>query len=803
MKKMTKLFVSAFIALAVFVSASAVTLDTAESNKTTLAEVDSGLLNLFDGNIINGSADGEGKYTTATVTFGEGVEEWTVDVGNTGATVEEFDGFIKITAAGYAGEVTVTAKAGDLTDTEVITIVGRDAGKWLPGVDLVSGTKAGWTFDFSDDVNNVVGYCANGSYYSNAVVAAASGTSHYVVRNYPDLGDRPVEVSAYVGGYGTGYGMQIEGVNLESTFAPGTGKHSYKLVGGAADRQLIFSFVAYWGAYSLDNISAVPYYKVTYYGLDGSEVSSEYILPEDGKLIPELSKVEGATGFALSADGDAVSEVILTNKDVELYAVKKTSATFVAGNESKEVDLEEGSFTLPSAESLGLTATNFRAWTDGTSFFEEGEVVEDAMSLEGKTFTAVCFEAKLFDINKGDLVFFFDYESGSWNKPTYLNKAYTSGIGTTLQQIDNTWMKVVDGHLEVHGSVGQYQVFGYSVDYNAKTSGATATTTIDLANHTSYAGLAVNGLFFNKGADFAWNNGYMYGGFLNTSAENDTWYSKTFYMTDEERTGFTGNVVQLTNYNGLNSSVLYVDNWAFYVYPEKTFVLLDAQGSDTFTRIDATEENYTMPAHGDAIAWTNGKDTFVVGESYRVADLQHKTLYPVYLDTEKYKAPEMMNITEIRGTDSNNGIRFKAVIMPSVKENLDEIGFITTREVLLPMDESVYNYDALTFNHKDANDNRLYAYAVSYDADGEIDVINSNGEDGSIVYSAVLTGIPLDFKNEKMVVRAYAKFEMNGKSFTVYGNTACDSLYSTAYRIKEANGDAYNVNKTYIDTIVG
>ena len=61
----------------------------------------------------------------------------------------------------------------------------------------------------------------------------------------------------------------------------------------------------------------------------------------------------------------------------------------------------------------------------------------------------------------------------------------------------------------------------------------------------------------------------------------------------------------------------------------------------------------------------------------------------------------------------------------------------------------------------------------------------------------------MENKNEKMVVRSYAKYTVNGKEMVVYGNTNAASLYETAVAIKEAGGTAYTNNKTYIDEIVG
>ena len=54
-----------------------------------------------------------------------------------------------------------------------------------------------------------------------------------------------------------------------------------------------------------------------------------------------------------------------------------------------------------------------------------------------------------------------------------------------------------------------------------------------------------------------------------------------------------------------------------------------------------------------------------------------------------------------------------------------------------------------------------------------------------------------------MVVRAYAVFNANGQNIIVYGNTASATLFDTAQAVKDAGGDAYNNNKTYIDSVIG
>ena len=148
-------------------------------------------------------------------------------------------------------------------------------------------------------------------------------------------------------------------------------------------------------------------------------------------------------------------------------------------------------------------------------------------------------------------------------------------------------------------------------------------------------------------------------------------------------------------------------------------------------------------------------------------------------------------------------MRFKSEILPSVKNNLDEFGFIATREVLLPKTESEYKHDALTFLLKKSGVNEaLFAKGIAYEADGDIDIINSEKDGGEIVYTALITGITAENKNENIVVRPYAVFAVNGINVTVYGETASSSLYDAAKAIKNAGGESYENNKTYIDNIV-
>lgn len=183
-----------------------------------------------------------------------------------------------------------------------------------------------------------------------------------------------------------------------------------------------------------------------------------------------------------------------------------------------------------------------------------------------------------------------------------------------------------------------------------------------------------------------------------------------------------------------------------------------------------------------------------------------ETVYAVWAKAEENTAPAMTDATEIRGNGEANGIRFKSEISPSVKASLSEFGFLATREVLLPYadaEKTSRDYTALTFLHKvNGVKANYYVQGVAYDADGEIDVINRETDDGNIVYTTVLSGIPMEKKTEKMVVRPYAKYIVNGKEAVVYGNASSASLYETALAIKTENGAAYASNKEYVDSIL-
>ena len=468
-------------------------------------------LGIIDSDVewIKGAKDAESQvYATATVSATEGytIDKWEVDVGNTKATYEILDDSVVITAAGYPGEVTVTATAGDITATKVIRIVGRDSGNYIIGVDIISGTEDGWSFDNTSAENNLIGSLSNTSYATeengNTFVEykwlrASSATDSqfycgYSLAGYPSaakIGDRPLQFKIDVKGKRNNlWFINFGTLSLTShTSNSEVWKTiSYKLTAKSNDSHIYIQAGLVQGtSYCIDNISLTPYYKVTYYDFNADVVAEEWVLPEDGVLVPDHTKVEGATGFATEFGGEAVPAIALAIEDISLFAVKEEVINFVGGSAFAKVDVTTGSYTIPSAEELNIDVENFRLWKDSEgNYYYVGDVVEDVTTLSGKTLTALCFTAPLADPAKGTLIYFFDYEGVTNHRThTYLNAEYATGTASRWDgntNNDGTRQLDADGNAVCSvTSASGTQLFGYGINYNAATVGGKSTVEFD------------------------------------------------------------------------------------------------------------------------------------------------------------------------------------------------------------------------------------------------------------------------------------------------------------------------------------
>lgn len=545
-----------------------------------------------------------------------------------------------------------------------------------------------------------------------------------------------------------------------------------------------------------DNLTVVPYYKVTYIGLDGvTEVATDYVLLDDNgdfltSYTPDLTKVPGATGFALTAGGESVTSVALNKADIKLYAKAPDvipGKNLLTGNENVYTFNEAGA----GPEAVAKSQSNLSVWWLAGNGYDDGRSLGTTTNGTGEQYQSITLKASVKAGRKYYVAGATKAQSGYNDYILWLLQG-----GTQLDLFRYSNEKVENGEWEL-----------FRLD---------CTTTSDnnlVLQNKSYGGKTI--MFDNLTVVPYYKVTYM-------GLDGVTVAATDYVLLDDNGDFLTRFTPDLTKVAGATDFALtaggeIVDsvelgNQDIVLYSIKRDKVYFTDGNTTVPVV-LDEDTYTIPTAGELgmvsenfIAWTDGEKTFNVGESYSTADLNTKTLSALYLDTTKYKAPEMMNVTEIKGTGENNGIRFKSSIKPSVKANLDEFGFLATREVLLPYTDdtnTTRDHSALTFLYKATGTNtNLFVKGIAYDADGDIDVINGAATDGSIIYTAVVSGIPLANKEETMVIRPYAKFDINGKEMTVYGDAAAASLYETALEIKNEDGEAYKNNKTYIDSIL-
>lgn len=1111
MKKLTAILAALCLIIAAAVSVSALTLDTPEeASEIGFAEEGSGIPLASEDGHLTASAEWirasgtNGTYNTVTVTADETVSAWNVDTGNTLAAVQTTDTTATVTAAGYPGHVTVSAVIDGTQSSVTVRLVGRDAGAFLPGVDLITGTLEGQTFDYT-----AAEYALQGATGSNVTIETdedgnkfarmrwvTGGDSQqypiYEIANFPNtaIDKRPVMIS--MKHRGKKDNLWVLSLNTEDTSSGNVNmrdsfpnnasvweRSSYQLNKRSTVAKIRMQAGLSEAAtpYEFDNLTVTPYYKITYHGFDGEEVSSEYVLPISGIYVPDVSKVSGATGFATAQGGASVPVIKLAHADIDLYPVTETAVTFYADGSTAKVNVPAGSYTVPDIGEVGLAAENFRCWWNGSEYFLPGETIADGASLSGAFFAAVCFEEPLFDPAKGYLVYLFNYENmynatTAYNTPAYLNKAYAAG--TAWRTDGNESLKVItdlDGNnaVQLVNSYGsQYQLFGAGIAYNAATVGGKETVQYDykfISPLSVYHGGSWWMRMMNTTSGATTDN-YYNGTVIreNAATEQGIWYHAYAAQVDTSNQGLKGGIVQHGGLPTTAKAIQYVDNYAMYFYPKNTFVMYSANDPDDYTVVTVEGDTYTFPALDGRhiVAWTSGSNVYLAGKTYSASELQFKaltpyvqdetkpavlfgfegdsiigvtnnsckyseviedngatvfhvhswdktgkadqrfhimhpekydykdyalfcmrfraenlqkvdeasetgyspvtgnwyavvyahwdtqgsyygaalyqfgsshyapsdngyhvllkdisslankegydigygfsidpvnggdgtrfghdfyidyvrlyrkgvmtvtydtnapagatvisevpadtdrgvgvdylltgeqpavegytfvgwaetadatlnetiesidlvtdtTVYAVWVQNEQYSAPVMQSDVAIKGTGAKNGLRFKSVIRPSVKDNFDEFGFITTREVFLPYDSATdtYDADALTFLFKKNGENtERFATGVAYNEADGTDKIFGDTEDGAIVYTAVLTGIPLANKNENMVVRPYAKFTANERHMTIYGTAVKASLYQSAEAIRTAGGSAYEDNQAYIDEIL-
>ena len=599
----------------------------------------------------------------------------------------------------------------------------------------------------------------------------------------------------------------------------------------------------------VDNIVIMPFYKVTYMGFDGEVAATDYILlNEAGEImtsfIPDTSKVDGATGFSLTKDGERVLAVSLEKEDITLYPVTSEEVVFVSSSDAKAKAVDRGSdFEIPTAEELGLgNAENFVVWLDtNDKKYYPGDVIPMAEldSIIGKTLEAYCQDASVPAMG-------YAFEGTTYTtKPQSMN--YTEAIeddGRTVihaVQYDmwnpgsKHWVNDARMFMKTDRPFDpkEYSIVQYMVKMQEAQDVPSAYYTDENYDPATYEEQPID----KSTAQFAlWyyapdgNGGYN---FYNTPAGENKIIGGNITMPvdgayhmfeyDMKNTGSNSNCpyINCETVAGFaldpNTSTWSADTYIDYIRAYRSGIFTVTYDTNAPEYYEELVEKEVAPDTGRGVGTgylLKGERPEIDGFIFRgwaltpdatAADVVDSvdltgdlTVYAVWEEALYNTAPDMKDTASIRsGADGFNGIRFRSVIDANTKEFMDEYGFIVAREDVLGDKE-------LTFQFKDEADGTpLYATGVAYNKDEGIDIQYSVEPNGDTVFTAVCVGIPEAHFSTKIVARAYAKYSNNnGPSFTVYGSTVTRSIAQVAQDIREAGGDDYTNNKEYIDHIL-
>ncbi len=816
--------------------------------------------------------------TNFTVTSSEAVE-WQIDVGYSEATytVSEDKMSATVTSAGYSGKITFAADFSDGRKTLEVNFVNGE--KWKPGLNTYTGTPDGFGFENFGENFTLSDYfrCTNAWEFgtndlkdgintsANAIYTIWKFNYIYPVNDFSPAieADRPIAYAydrlANNGGYILVNNDGKPWANVAST--DGVWRHETQtIIGsknpygsddvkeiriGGANGNYYGSYAAYLENtgrkfFYIDNISTIPYYKVTYYSKDGETVLAEkYVDPAESAYTVDSSLLpEDATGFSETLGGDAVTSVSLAYKDISLYAVKGEKITFTDGTNVYTTTAADG-FTFPTAQECGFKTENFLVWYNAPSGlkFKAGEKLDaaGAEKVSGMEFTAYYQNS---NVSAMGYVYDGDAAPNGTNKFRYTENIEDEGRNVLHLRQYRTNKYASDARVFFRQAESfdskEYNIIQYSYKivsgFDVTDTSLAVEDVTDINLKKPDTGLASFYFFAANNA-----NGYIYGGKAcqigswQHTLINDNEYH--IYELDMENTPSSGWATpwfvngnegrpiygfaidpNMVNYSGdtyIDYIRVYRDGILTVKYdtniPEEYADVVDiikevspdtGRGAGTgYLLKDERPEADGLRFIGWALT-PDADATEVIKEVDLTGDL---TVYAVW-DDSFYSAPFMdTDKVGIRsGADNINGMRFFASVSANLREYFNEYGFIVAREDVLGNNE-------LTFACKapDANRN-LYVYGKAYSKAENIDRQYDNA-DGNIVFAAVCTGIPDEHIATRLVVRSYAKYAnpANGCAFTLYGDAMKSSLKEAAEKVRDAGGEVYENNKEYIDKLLG
>lgn len=771
----------------------------------------------------------------------------------------------RLTAKGYLGEVDVTAtytKDGKVTATATETVKLISGNYYKPGLNIWTGTEEPFTFD--DLTAADVSSTANTRVWANAAFTT-EGTNNFMKftggaykhfalgTGYPTIeAERPFAFNfKYKADAALHFLLirnrdnQTDGnlrlisknplaaatewtaysqtdVKIESSkFAVSTAGNNGRTFN---DEQYsnknvyrMFFMNANNVNFYVDDIYAIPYYKITYHFADAEKEDEVlYVLPEHGVYVVDTTK----GNFALTEGGEAVVTVELANADIDLYEVETEAenavVTLVAGDKTVMVTTD-GVIKNPAA--YGLDYANFVCWYDATNnHYYEGDEV-DLTAINGKTLTAYyqtvnapavvsivegndknVFSNPGFTIENvvddGRTAVRISYDSATGKKHDALRASVNKSI--TYDPVQYSLLQLNIKHKDlwvgqtasatatpVNGNDNGYsaliRIFSYdragSIEnpdncYQPRAAAdevnMTGVIPIDDNYHIREIDLTTGANWKDRGAGFAWDFSYPA---KTADGSGNNFIFKTDAYLDYMRVYRTG-IFTVTYDTNAPAGATVVANVAADVN----------RGVGTGYLFKGTRpevEGYIF------MGWALSKSAADAGKTVESIDLVgDATVYASWKKAEaKVTAKTDKSLVDITNTKDESihkrGFRTKATISEDFKNGIEEYGFIAAVSSLI----SKQYTSGLTFNSRIDGTTTIPYVSVAAYKKGDAKDVTKLLDDGSVQASAVIDyrNVDVKFYGTEVTVRSYAKFKMaNGNEVVVYGTETKTSLYDEA-----------------------
>ena len=776
-----------------------------------------------------------------------------VDVGNTDAqlTYSEDNKSVTMQGVGYAGVVTAT----DGTQTKTVSFYSGT--KFKPGLNILTGTTDSIHYaDLGDKVSTILGgtfeeYTAGDDTRLARKFSGKWATAQLV--NCAALDTRPLEIKLQYAGTCNGLWVSLpnsdwkayhyfhnDGLKEYTTWTDASYSGLCNVCKGETDCNHKDLRVATnetgSGAAYIDSVSVIPYYKVTYKNVDGTDLKVEYVLKDsDGNYMtdytvnssvkPEAGDVQGFVkfvGWSLEENGEVLSSAVpLNNSDISLYPVVQTILTFDAVDAASAT---EKTFDLSVLAEYGYDLSSVKVDTGLT---------EATAKVNGNTFTVtpsgyagvVLVSVKDGDgnVNTGSIRLY----AGTKSRPglnifTGTEKAMSISEVKSLVAEDNFGLRLSNMAFEKKQPVAEKDgrlAVPADMTHILNTSDFTPERPLDIS--FEYCGYAKGRLWMimpNEG----WQIFYKV---FDGDKTVDSW-------TKSNYSGLCGHCNGVESENAHKDLVLASDNNAGLMYidalnitPYYKVTYLAADNTETIIYVDGKSTEYTTDASvlgSDFYTVEGSNEVYAAGTAIPLA---YKDVVITAFAPEEPKTSDKNSIRA--NTEKGAGIRFGGFVSMATHNAASEYGFLVARAdngideatadefLVLPDDFG----DTGSLNFSGTTDNEVaikFAGGRNYIKGGSSNkfAITDDGETpfGSYgkpgaYFTAVLVGLDKPYTSRgvtyatryrvPIVARSYAKVG----SIYYYGESKVASMKDVAARLLE-NENASEEEKQFAQDIL-